>query len=410
MSDPLLAEAVAIGDKLVADAMWHRDRCTWLARPPAGRETTLPAPTLAPLGPTLYAGTAGVALFLGRLAAVTREAYHRATAVGALRHALRHAPLDGDARFGLHAGALGVAWVAHDLAARLQEPALASESRRVVRALAHEPDAPHHLDLTYGNAGAIPALLAMGHDALARRLGDELLAAARPQAEGLAWPTPPMPGLAFARPLAGMSHGAAGIALALARLFAATGEARYHDAALAGFRYERVAFDPELQTWGDLRVPPTPEGRLRVQGRWCHGAPGIGMARALAAPLLKAPILLDEARVARAATAATLRAILENPGEDATPCCGLGGVVDSLWILDDALGIHGAASRARAVLLHEARLFGAEAQARWPGFALWPTPVPLGAHPSLMQGVAGIGHLLLRAHVEGAIPSILAPP
>jgi lantibiotic modifying enzyme len=412
VSEELLAEAVAIGEALVRDAVWHQDRCTWIARPVLGRDVAI-APTLAPLGPSLYGGTAGIGLFLGRLASVTDDARHRDTALAALRHAIRHAPISGPearSRFGYHSGALGVAWVAHDVAARLGEPVMARESRRILRALAHRPKAPHETDLTSGSAGAIPTLVALGHEDLAVRLGDELVESARPSGDGVAWPSAALGGSALGRPLAGISHGASGMALGLARLFAATGDARYRETALAAFRYERAAFDPALHTWGDLRAPPAEDGRLRVQGRWCHGAPGIGMARALAAPLLKDTALLDEVRAARAASIATLRAILENPGDDATLCCGMGGVIESCWAMDDGLGIPGAAARAAAAFAHEAQLFGREAQERWPGFAGWPTPVAIGAHPGLMQGVAGIGHLALRLHAGGGFPSALVPP
>lgn len=427
MSEPFLDEARAIGDDLVARAVWHRDRCSWLARPVLGKDGA-PAlvPTLAPLGPSVYGGTAGIGLFLARLASFTDDAQHKRVAAGALRHAAHHAILGGpgapggangaSARFGYYGGALGIAWALHEAGERFADAPLARESRRLVRALAHHRDEPRQHDLTYGAAGAIPTLLALARrgvpeaEPLARILGEGLLAAAEPSGDALSWPLPPVTGLSFPRHLAGMSHGASGIALGLAHLHHATGEARWRDAALAAFRYERAAFDPEARTWGDLRRPFGPDGRPRVQGRWCHGAPGIGMARALAAPILKEPALVDEMRVARAATAATLRALLENPGEDATLCCGLGGLVESLWAMDEALGDARALDTARSAGAHQAARFGVEAQRRWPGFVAWPTMVQSGTHPGLMQGVAGIGHLHLRLHAGAAVPPLLAPP
>lgn len=397
MIEPFFDEARAIGDSLAERAFWHRGRCTWLARPILGNEPQL-VPTMAPLGPTLYGGSGGVALFLARLAKASGEAAHREAAVGGLRHALHHSPLEGDRRFGFHGGALGVAWAAHEAAQLLGEPDLARESRRILRALQHGRAAPVAHDLTYGSAGAIPTLLRLGEADLARELGDRMLADARRTGDALSWPF-----VGFPRDLAGFSHGASGMALAFAQLYRATGEERYHGAALAAFRHERVAFDG--QDWVDLR-----SASPRPQGRWCHGAPGIGMARALAAPLLKEPILVEELRVARAATARHAQRLLEAPGEDAALCCGFGGIVESLWAMDAALGAPDALATARALGAHQAARFGVDAQRRWPAFVSWPTLVASGAHPGLMQGVAGIGNLYLRLASGGVEPCALVPP
>ena len=372
-------EARAIADRLVKEAYWHRGRATWLARPILGKDSS-PAlvPTLAPLGPSLYGGSAGVALFLWRLG----EEPYRATALGAVRHAIHHADAEGPSRFGYHSGALGIAWVARELG-------FERDAQRIVRTLARKPDAPHHWDLTYGNAGAIPVLLRFPEgEKLARWMGDDLIASARREGDALCWPMPPAAGMQFPKPLAGISHGASGMALGLAHLYRASGDEKYREAALAAFRYERAAFDPATRNWADLRRANEP--RPRFQNRWCHGAPGIGMARALAAPLLKEPALLDEIRVAREATLGTLRALLESPGEDLTLCCGMGGLVESLWAMD------GNPDAARRVMEHQVARFGRDAQQAWPGFVEWPTMVASGAHPGLMQGVAGMGHLLLR--------------
>ena len=55
------------------------------------------------------------------------------------------------------------------------------------------------------------------------------------------------------RPLAGLSHGAAGIALALVRAFSATGVSKYLQAARSAIDYERSIFLPVADNWLDLR-------------------------------------------------------------------------------------------------------------------------------------------------------------
>jgi lantibiotic modifying enzyme len=91
--------------------------------------------------------------------------------------------------------------------------------------------------------------------------------------DGLCWPVP-------LGPLAGLSHGAAGIAWALLALFARTGEERFRTAARGGIAFERSVFSTEAGNWRDLRDPE----HARFPTAWCHGAPGIGLARLATVP------------------------------------------------------------------------------------------------------------------------------
>src|SRR3954470_10725591 len=86
----LIASATRIGEALCASAYWHESRCNWIGRSP--RESPGPGmpirPTVTALGPELYAGTAGIALFLSQLYAQTGAEKIRMTARGAMRQAL----------------------------------------------------------------------------------------------------------------------------------------------------------------------------------------------------------------------------------------------------------------------------------------------------------------------------------
>src|SRR6185312_2988217 len=99
------------------------------------------------------------------------------------------------------------------------------------------------LDLISGSAGLILALLAAGDADAALRHGEHLLAKADRQAWGWSWDAG----------LCGLAHGAAGAAWALAALAAATGEARFAEAAGQARRYERAWFQPGQNNWPDLR-------------------------------------------------------------------------------------------------------------------------------------------------------------
>ena len=79
--------ARAIGDQLVQDAIWYEERCTWLGPARQHRQTPpsdRPA-TYGVVGPDLYCGTAGIALFLAQLFAETGDRTYRTAARGAVR-------------------------------------------------------------------------------------------------------------------------------------------------------------------------------------------------------------------------------------------------------------------------------------------------------------------------------------
>ena len=143
MTTPYLEVAERIGARLCRNALWSRGRCNWTADRAEGRTTIH-----ASLGPHLYDGTSGIALFLWRLAEVTGERIFRLTAEAALRHALSKLPLPCT---GFYAGAPGILLAASQM------------GREIAEAQALEAAAlrPEMLDLIAGSAGAIIALLCL---------------------------------------------------------------------------------------------------------------------------------------------------------------------------------------------------------------------------------------------------------
>ncbi len=133
-------------------------------------------------------------------------------------------------------------------------------------------EADQQLDLIGGCCGLIGPLLQRGSASaltMSIRAGDHLLAQQKQQG---GWPQK-SPGPS----LLGFSHGTAGMAAALARLHAASGEARFRDAAAAALAYERSCFKPEQGNWPDFRDASNAESFMVS---WCHGAPGIALGRA----------------------------------------------------------------------------------------------------------------------------------
>lgn len=131
------------------------------------------------------------------------------------------------------------------------------------------------LDVISGSAGLIPPLARAVTGPRGDRAAQLLVAAAdrlletQEETTG-AWPSPMSD-----RPLAGLSHGASGMAWALYLAGTTLGEPKYRDGALRALQYESDVFLPGSGQWPDLRTVST--GQM---GAWCHGSVGIGLVRA----------------------------------------------------------------------------------------------------------------------------------
>ena len=232
------------------------------------------------LGPTLFAGTSGIAWFLAELAASASDPAVRRTAVGAMDQALSRAPaLRAAGRMGLYDGVTGIGVAAAYVGALLGEDRLCGAARELARAFLPENLSSVEPDLISGLAGVIVGLLTLHalwrEESLlnaATRCGDALLASACRQAGLVSWRSVGFP---RQRPLTGYSHGSAGIACALLELFRAGGAARFREAAESAFDYERQWFDGDRENWPDFRGVSAKGSPLNhafsFPVAWCHG-------------------------------------------------------------------------------------------------------------------------------------------
>jgi hypothetical protein len=168
--------------------------------------------------------------------------------------------------------------------------------------------------------------------------GDHLLATQVHTHWGSNWPS------RDARLLAGFAHGAAGIAYALVRLYEATGTRKYLDAALRGHRYERAIYSAAHKNWPLVRSAGHLPGNVAVvMTAWCHGAPGIGLARSLVRDTIvhEDPEVAEEIDIALTTTAA----LPGNPGDHV--CCGNMGRCDVLFTAGRRLGRQSRSTRPR---------------------------------------------------------------
>jgi hypothetical protein len=394
-----LDAAREIGALIVRTAVWHEHQCNWIG----------PLAPVSDASPAMRFGSRGIALFLGELSAVTDDDDVRRTAIGAIQHALARVTEAPVTEVAFYVGPLGTACVAARLGRLLGREDLAARARDVGTSLVVEPTG---FDLMSGAAGRIVGLLAL-HDVLhdnqllesAIAVGDRLVSSASPSDNGASWKSAHTP---EGTNLTGFSHGAAGIAYALLKLFVASGHEDFRLTAEAAMEYERSWFSQGERNWPDLRQMtqygrPIPT-RLPYSTTWCHGAPGIAISRILAAEVLRDRRYADEATLALGTTRDHLRLWLDSPGANYSLCHGLAGNADVLLTglrsarlvdVESATLIQGVADHGRST-------YGGR-RAPWPCGATGG-----GATPSLMLGWAGIGWFYLRLATPD-LPSVLAP-
>lgn len=400
----LLEAACSIGNRLDELAVRGEDGgATWIGVTSDHGS----AWSIAPVGPSLYDGLAGIALFLATLGGLSGEGRHTElarAAVSVMRGQVERAGTG--VSIGAFSGIAGQLYVLTHLGAMWNEPALLDEAKHLASIVSEAIEQDSALDVVSGAAGCIVPLLNLHQVsptdsvlATAEACGEHLLDHAQQGDEGLTW----RPAGLTSLPLAGFAHGAAGYTWALLRLAATTEDRRFRDAAIEGIRYERTLFSPESGNWRDLR-DDLEVMRLGVEAGagyfmayWCHGAAGIGLARLRSG-------LEEDADVKSEIAVAVCTTLASGFGLNHSLCHGDLGNADFL--------IQAAAKLKDTELRRKADQIGARvlASARTDG---WITGYPLGLEaPGLMTGLAGIGYGLLRLVDEQNVPSVLTldPP
>jgi type 2 lantibiotic biosynthesis protein LanM len=244
------------------------------------------------------------------------------------------------------------------------------------------------IDLIGGVSGLIGTLLLQGsvqsHN-LAVACGERLLEI---QLDSGGWPSLSAAVGQRKPALTGFSHGAAGMAAALARLAQATGDPRFADAAQRAITYERSVFVNDRGNWRDFRSTAEP---TEFMLSWCHGAPGILLSRlVLQAAGLDDAETAAEQQIARASTVAALTGLNASQADQpAHLCCGVLGLTSLLRIDAAISGI----DLAPQVPAAEARLIGHGQANRYTFFSVDAGTLHL---PGLLTGKAGAALALLE--------------
>lgn len=411
---PRLTPAEALeGARLVADRLEQTqlhaeaEQTTWMSlirEPVSGRFH------VQNIGANLHDGRCGIALFFAALRAVSTTRANRARYRELARETIR--PVTEDltthpeplltrlkGKIGATVGVGSLVYSLTHLAALLDDPRYldaATDAAALIR-----PDsirADEDLDLISGAAGGLMSLLALyratGDASVldqARSCGTHLLASRVPAPHSgiLAWPT------LHGRFYTGFSHGASGIAHALLELHRETGPPELVDAAVDGFDFEATLALDSQQNWRRF-VDPSQRASAeheRPWSTWCHGATGIGLARAAHCDRMRD----SERRDLDHAIATTTEVLFTNVDH---VCCGDAGRILFLATAAHALNrtaLHTRALQAAATMLDRARHRGR--------FAL-----TSNGHdhlkPGFLQGLSGIGYTLLYLAHPDRLPAV----
>jgi type 2 lantibiotic biosynthesis protein LanM len=400
--DLLLNQARLIGDRLDSLALHGDADATWIGLTVSNERYW----SLAPLPLDLYNGTPGIVLFLSYLGDLTQqERYYELAQAGlkTMRQQIeRGKPIVKS--IGAFSGWGGIIYTLAHVGALWSDSELLAEAQGIVEILPTLIERDDQFDIIGGGAGCIRGLMSMhrclpSSDALslARMCGDKILADAREMERGIGW----VPRGEQTVPLAGFSHGAAGIAWSLLELAALSNEERYRKAALAAIAYERSLFSVEAGNWPDLRVydgKPGGNGSTPFTTTWCHGAPGIGLARVGSLQHVDDPLMRDEVEIALNTTLA------EGFYQNHSLCHGDLGNLELLLQASETYRQQpwrAEVDRIAAIILDSMSRYG------------WLCGLPLGVEsPGLMTGLAGIGYGLLRLADPSRVPSVLllSPP
>ena len=394
-----IAEADKIAEELSRFAIRRGPGAAWIGLDCLGDADVF---QLVCLGPDLYNGVSGIALFLAGHARVTGRRASAELALAALSHLRKNLKSRNAARMARSlgaGGATGLGSIVYSFAVTsklLDSDDLLADAYVAAGLFTDELiAADRQLDVIGGCAGGILGLLRLYRDThsaevlnRAIRCGDHLLAQVRLGPEGRrSW----VGQGSGKQALNGMSHGAAGFAYALASLASASGREDFAQAASECIAFENSSYDASRTNWPDLRA----EGAPTWPCQWCHGATGIGLARiAMAKTGTRDPERLT----------GDIKNALEGarkgwPGGVDTLCCGTLGSVEFFCEAGSVLGRRDLRETASRQLIAVLQAAASSGDFRW-------NSGKRNFNLGLFRGLAGVGYTSLR-QTDASLPNAL---
>jgi type 2 lantibiotic biosynthesis protein LanM len=358
---------------------------------------------LVTVGPDLYNGSSGIALFLAAHAHYASDAASRELALKALasiRAQIKQPSAPRWARSLGIGGACGLGSIVYALTViseLLGEPDLLQDALNVSTLFSNELiTADRTLDVIGGSAGGILGLLVLYRktqsvDVLAKAVscGEHLMRQPRQGEMGKrSWS---IPGI-YESPLTGFSHGAAGFSYALSSLAIASERDDFAQAAQECLAFEDSCYDRGVFNWPDLRKNDDDE---TWPSQWCHGAIGIGLAR------------IASDRIGRTISGAFIDDInhaVHNtktnwPQNVDTLCCGTLGTIELLAEAGVLL------NQPNLIHLSDQRLAQIIANRNEHGDYTW-NAGSTAFNLNLFRGLSGVGYTILRK-LDPSLPNVL---
>lgn len=300
----MVEQAMAIAAKLQKQAIRSKDgSTTWIAPQYIFEAQRF---QLLPMSHGFYDGGCGIALFLTAIEKVTGTVEFSDLGLGALQSLYQDLQEPAFAQvlkeIGI-GGAVGYGSIIYALIRSsqfLKETALIQNAKQAASLITSDLiAADQNFDIISGSAGAILGLLALHNVSADQEVLEQAVACGYHLLEHRVasdlgykvWAT------FNGKLLTGFSHGAAGIAYALLRLYQVTGETPFLEAAQEAIAYERSVFIPEEGNWPDFRESGSKKHPTCICS-WCHGAPGIGLARVATLDILDTPEIRQDIEVA----------------------------------------------------------------------------------------------------------------
>ncbi len=243
-------------------------------------------------------------------------------------------------------------------------------------------------------------------------IADRLLEVAKPAEGGLRWQL--MEDIPWPFDAPNFAHGTAGVAYFMARVFQTTGDQKYLDAALAGAGHVQAMAQP-VGTDGHLVPHILNDGRPhRFYLGFCHGPAGTARLFYLLGKLTADTAWMDWSRgldrglLACGAPEARGRGFWNNVSQ----CCCDAGVGDHAIWMYQATGDQAYLDLAHRVAAEVIRRSSGDDDTRfWPQAEHRSQPEHIVAQTGYMQGAAGVGSFLLHlaTTLEGRPVKILFP-
>lgn len=342
----------------------------------------------------LYDGGVGIALFLAAVARVTDDGTWAGLARAALRpieavlESPRREELVRRERLGACSGLGSIVYGATLIAQLLDDDGILDMARRTARLITPERIAKDgRFDVEGGAAGAALGLRALYRIAPEPWIRHSMEVCAEHLADRLQTSPGAVP--------PGLAHGLSGLAYAFLAVAEVTCSSRWIAAAADALLLERRAYDASHKNW--LAVDGT------ARNAWCHGAPGIALARAAAHGRVDAPWVEPELRIALGTTLRGAKADLQNDAQPTVEhlCCGRFGRLDVLLEAGRRFDRPDLVRAARSIArrrLQAATRFAEEDRTG-------------SFHCGFFRGISGLGYTLLRlrdAEAGPRLPSVLA--